>query len=293
MSLNGILPVFKPRGISSFDIIRRLKRLLRVDKIGHGGTLDVMARGVLPVLYGEATKAFDYLLHSPKQYLARVQCGAFTDTDDQEGEIIQTITDYNFDRAALEAVLDRYRGTIEQAAPRYSALKVNGKRSSDLARANQEVPLKIRNVTIHSLTITDWDEQTRQFSMEVNCSSGTYIRSIARDLGQDMGWGGYLVDLLRQYSGSISHTDCYELDSFNADNIPTRLLSLERALEFLPGLDLAQSEDYIVQGRRLGPECFREAPSDFGTHRVLKEGRLLALIEVQSEKMSYLRVFRL
>ncbi len=291
MSLNGILPVYKPSGMSSFDVIRNLKRLRKVSKIGHGGTLDRMAQGVLPVLYGEATKAFDYLLMNPKEYIARVQCGAWTDTDDAEGEIIETVSDYDFDRLALQTTLPMYRGRIQQTAPLYSALKTEGKRSYELARSGKDVPLKQREVEIFEIDILDWNQDARYFDLRVKCGSGTYIRSLARDLGRKLGWGGYLTYLQRTYSTGISLQQCHTLESIQADQLDSLLVPLRDALLFLPALELSVEPEFIRQGRLLENSCFLQSPQEPGFYRVEKGKQLLAIIKYEADDFRYMRVF--
>lgn len=291
MSLDGILPVYKPRGMSSFDVIRRLKKMQRVRRIGHGGTLDMMAEGVLPVLYGEATKAFDYLLRSPKEYLATVQCGAWTDTDDAEGRVIEKVTVSGFNRERLLPLLPRFTGNILQTAPLYSALKNEGRRAYDLARAGREVTLKQRPVTIHALDITAWNEQENSYTLRVNCSSGTYVRSLARDLGRESGWGGYLTRLIRTYSAGISAQDCLPLENISAENLADSLIPLSHALDFLPALELACAPAVVEHGQVLSHESFLQPAAGPGTYRVILQEQLLALVEYSEPDYRYLRVF--
>ena len=175
---SGVLPIYKPAGIGSFDVIRILKRSISVKKIGHGGTLDNFAEGVLPILIGEATKIFDYMLKTDKCYEAVAQFGIVTETDDKDGTVVET-SDITPGLSDIERLLPGFQGEIEQIPPRYSALKINGQRSSDLARSNRDFEVKPRKARVSSIEMLSYDQPARQLRFRVECSSGTYIRSIS------------------------------------------------------------------------------------------------------------------
>lgn len=221
--LSGILPVNKSPGMGSYDVIRKIKRILppelKKEKIGHGGTLDNLADGVLLILFGEATKAFDFLLNSDKVYLASVQFGAFTKTDDAEGSFIKTF-EKKASIADIEGILPKFIGEISQVPPEYSALRVNGKRSYDLARENKSIELKPRLVNIKDIQIKNFDNRMQLLTLKITCSSGTYIRSIARDMGAELGCGGYISGLTRLKSGGINIEDCITLEDLGNEIMP-------------------------------------------------------------------------
>jgi tRNA pseudouridine55 synthase len=199
MSFNGILNVNKPEGKTSFSVVSWLKHLSGEKHIGHAGTLDPMATGVLPICFGQATKVVEYLISSNKIYEARIELGVTTDTFDREGQITSRTDPGEITRPRLEEALSKFSGSIEQFPPQYNALKYQGKRGYDLARAGVPVPIKPRQVQIFSLKLIEF---TLPFlTIEVECSKGTYIRSLAHDLGQTLGCGGYLINLVRKKCG--------------------------------------------------------------------------------------------
>ena len=291
--LCGILPVNKPSGISSFDVIRRIKRVMppewKKEKIGHGGTLDNLADGVLPVLFGEATKAFDFLLQSDKIYRAIIRLGVATDTDDSDGKIILT-SDKKISFGEVEALLPDFTGEIMQVPPRYSALKVDGRRSYELARGDVAVEHKPRKVTVHELNMESYDAASRTLVLIVRCSSGTYIRSIARDIGHILGCGGHIAGLTRLKSAGILLEECTALDSITADNIESGFIDLNGALS-LPVLELKADAAHIRNGKPLFSGLFSSQPSEDGAYKVCKDGGLLAIVEKSSMSYKYLRVF--
>lgn len=292
--LCAVLPVNKPRGCSSFDVIRDLKRILppalKKEKIGHGGTLDTMAEGVLPVLLGEATKAFDFLLKSDKIYRALVQLGATTNTDDAEGEITER-SGVTATEESVRSVLPRFTGVIDQVPPQFSALRVNGVRSYELARKNRGVEHKPRPVTVHSLEMTDFRADAQEFTLTVVCSSGTYIRSLARDIGRAVGTGAHLTALLRLKSAGITLDNCRTPDELRETGVENALLDLNDVLD-LPALEWTGVPDHIQNGRLLDTGMFRDPPSADGTYKLVDHNRVLAVVEKTGGNFSYLRVFR-
>jgi tRNA pseudouridine55 synthase len=294
MTTSGVLPVRKSSGITSFDAIRVLRKKLGGEwkglKTGHGGTLDPMATGVLPILVGEATKAFDFLLQSDKIYRALVQTGTATDTDDADGRV--TAEGGRFpSKAEVESVLPRFTGRILQVPPRYSALRINGVRSYELAREDGGVELAPREVTVHAVDLLSFDEAAGRFEILVRCSSGTYIRAIARDIGAALGTCAHLASLERTRSGGIDLADCTDLDSIQPDNWKDLLIPLPNALSFLPPLELTVDAAYIMNGKPLGRNTFVALPDVNGICRAMRDGQILALVECRAGVFRYLRVF--
>jgi tRNA pseudouridine55 synthase len=238
--LDGILIVDKPAGPTSHDIVSLVRRLSGMKRVGHGGTLDPFARGVLPIFLGRATRVVEYHLGDRKQYQATVCFGVSSTTDDLEGEL-NPVPGPVLDRAAVEAALGGFRGPIVQVPPAYSAIKVAGRRAYALARAGQRPELASRSVEIDRLELLDWDatDPDRPIAvLEVDCSAGTYIRAIARDLGSALGTGAYLGALSRTASGPFRLADAVNLDIVRAaaGEGPAALASLLKPID--AGLDL-------------------------------------------------------
>jgi tRNA pseudouridine55 synthase len=200
--LDGILNVDKPAGKTSYGVVSRIKRLSGERRVGHAGTLDPDATGVLPVCLGKATRIVEYLSDASKTYCAGIELGASTDTYDAAGKVLQRGDASGIDRTILESALTPFRGTISQTPPMYSALKHNGEPLYKLARAGINIERKSRSVTIYRLEITEW--QPPLVTLEIECSKGTYIRSLAHDLGQALGCGAYLKTLVRTAYGPFN-----------------------------------------------------------------------------------------
>lgn len=216
--LNSILLIDKPAGITSHDTLQRVKRNLGIKKMGHSGTLDLFASGLLVAATGAATKLTRLFLESDKKYRALVQLGIVTDTDDPSGEVVARHETGHLTSEDVEKAADQFRGEIQQRPPQYSALKIEGKRASDRVRNGEVIEIPLRPVTVHSLNITAFDAAAATVYMDIHCSSGTYIRSIARDLGEVLGTGAHVKELRRTASGHFSIEDAVGPDSFDAGN---------------------------------------------------------------------------
>lgn len=225
----GFLNVHKPLRITSHDVVARVRHNLKVKKVGHAGTLDPLASGVLIVCVGAATRLSEYVMNSTKRYEALVHLGVETDTYDAEGAILAEHDVSHVTRADVEQALTAFVGPIEQMPPMYSAIKQGGRKLYDIARAGETAELKPRPVTINALEILDW--RPPFVSIAVTCSAGTYIRSIAHDLGAALGVGGSLGGLLRTNSGRFTLSDATLLDTLVADPDWTqRLIQPQTAL---------------------------------------------------------------
>ncbi len=214
-NLFGFLNVYKPKGMTSFDVVAVLRRITKIKQIGHTGTLDPFAVGVLSICIGKSTRLIEYL-KDDKEYLATVQFGQDTDTYDLEGEVTKSY-DKKITKEELIKVLKFFDGEIEQFPPIYSAIKVNGKKLYEYARSGQKVEIRPRKVFISKIELKDFDEKLQQAKILVACSKGTYIRSIAYDLGQKMNCGGHLVELVRTKAGLF-----YQEESTKLDDIKTK-----------------------------------------------------------------------
>lgn len=241
--LTGVLNCDKPRGWSSFDVIRKLRRALGVKRMGHTGSLDPIATGVLVVCVGRATRLVELLMAAEKEYLARLRFGAATDTYDSEGEVVfqgQVPTDL---RASLGAVLPRYRGLIMQSPPPYSAAKKDGTPLYKLARRGEIVELPPREVEVRELELTAVEDG--EALLHVVCGKGTYVRALAEDIGRDLGCGAHLIDLVRSRNGVFNVRDALKIDREPAELRAAALEQLtppEQSLAYLPSTDLLPNE---------------------------------------------------
>jgi tRNA pseudouridine55 synthase len=200
--LHGFLTIDKPAGMTSHDVVARVRRLSRQKRVGHGGTLDPAATGVLPVGLGEATRLLEYLVEGRKRYLATIMLGRTTTTDDAEGETLVERAVPPLTAEQLHKVLASFTGIIQQVPPMYSAIQVEGRRLYDLARQGQELELAARPVEIDAITLLEW--QSPGLTIDVSCGKGTYIRALARDIGVTLGCGAHLAALRRTAVGPLS-----------------------------------------------------------------------------------------
>lgn len=239
MTRSGILLLDKPQGLTSNQALGRAKFLLGLRKAGHTGALDPMATGLLPLCFGEATKVSAFLLDADKGYLTDVRLGVSTDSGDADGEITARHAVPPLDRARIEAVLDGFRGPIDQVPPMFSALKHQGRRLHELARAGIEVERKPRRVIIHALELLDHDPE--RLTLRVVCSKGTYIRSLAMDIGEALGCGAHLTALRRERSGPFRLDDAVTLETLEAlgqEGARALLQPPDSALSDLPALSV-------------------------------------------------------
>lgn len=232
---SGILPVEKGPGVTSFQVVAHLRRVLRAPRIGHGGTLDPAATGLLPILIGEATKLTPYLVDLDKEYVATVRLGVTTETQDLSGAVVATAPVPPLDRADLEAALGRFVGTIRQVPPMYSALRRGGRRLHELAREGVEVEREPREITIHAITLESVTPP--DFVIRVRCGKGTYIRTLAADVGIALGCGAALAGLVRSRVGPYTLEAAVGWDEVREargdDRLWARLLAPDTALAAL------------------------------------------------------------
>jgi tRNA pseudouridine55 synthase len=313
--MDGILNINKPVGLTSHDVVARVRRLLRQQRVGHAGTLDPLASGVLPVCVGLATRVADYLSESGKAYQAEIVLGVETDTYDREGQVLNTQPVPDVTREQIEHLLRTFLGPQLQVPPPYSAIKLQGEPAYRRARAGESLKLEARPVVIERLVLLAWEKPRLQ--LEIECSKGTYIRSLAHDLGQRLGCGAYLSALLRTRSGPLTLQESITLEqlaeALASGNLERYLLPLDIALQHYPALVVdAKTLQRVLHGssfRAPGSESdsltLAPAPSrgQDGPHpgaqpplaRVCDEqGRTWALAVWQPEQRLWLpmRVFR-
>lgn len=295
MNLNGWLILDKPLGLSSAQGVAAVKRLLRgvgirPDRIGHGGTLDPLATGVLPIAIGEATKLAGRMLDATKGYDFTVRWGVATATEDAEGAVV-AVSDVRPAAADIAAVLPRFTGPIEQVPPAYSALKVDGQRAYALARAGETVELATRRVTVHGLTLVEATPDAATFSASV--SKGTYIRSLARDIAVALGTVGHVKMLRRTKAGPFTLEQAISLDKFEQSvqgaALEQVILPLMAGLDDIPALAIDPEQAAALrQGRRLFGH-----PAQPGTYLACLGSVPVALVEVDPEAVRVLRGFNL
>lgn len=215
-SLFGFLNIYKPVGMTSHDVVSVLRRVTKIKQIGHTGTLDPFAEGVLPICIGKATRLIEYL-QDDKEYLATVQFGAATNTFDLDGEKVFT-SDKKVSRDDIKEGLKSFEGEILQLPPIFSAIKVKGKKLYEYARKGEEVEIQPRKVVIENVELKNFDEELQQAQILLKCSKGTYIRSIANDLGKNLGCGGYLIKLIRTQAGKFRVENSVQLDGIDVES---------------------------------------------------------------------------
>jgi len=242
-NISGIVVLDKANGLSSNAALQEVKRLYEANKAGHAGSLDPLATGVLPVCLGEATKVSQFLLDSDKCYRARIKLGIRTDTGDSEGSIIERNAGISVSRKAIERALTKFKGEIEQVPPMHSAIKMNGVPLYKLARKGIAVERKPRLVTLYQVCLLEFVNS--ELELEISCSKGTYIRTIADDLGQELGCGAHVIELRRTQAGVFTEKDsisaeelALEKENRGLDKIDQFLIPMDRAIQDLPEVNL-------------------------------------------------------
>ncbi|PKF70176.1 tRNA pseudouridine(55) synthase TruB [Pseudomonas fluvialis] len=283
--VNGVLVLDKPRGMSSNQALQKVRWLLNAEKAGHTGSLDPLATGVLPLCFGEATKFSQYLLDADKGYETLAQLGVTTTTGDAEGEVLER-RPVALTAEQIEAALQGFRGPIQQIPPMYSALKKDGQPLYKLARAGEVVEREARSVTIARLELLAW--QGEQLRLAVDCSKGTYIRTLVEDLGQQLGCGAHVAELRRTQAGPFSLAQAVSLEALEAahaesgsEALDAFLLPVDSGLQHWPLVELsAHSAYYWLHGQ---PVRAPGAPA-FGLLRVVDEqGRFIGIGEVSDD----------
>jgi tRNA pseudouridine55 synthase len=297
--LDGILVVAKPAGPTSHDVVALVRRLAATKRVGHGGTLDPFASGVLPVFLGHATRVVEYHLGDAKAYRATVCFGATSTTDDLEGELTPASGPAP-SRSAVEAAMAELIGVISQRPPAYSAIKVGGRRAYAIARAGEEVVLASRDVTIHSLELESWDDSESERPVaviSVRCSAGTYVRALARDLGEAVGSAAYLGALTRTASGPFVLDGATPLDEIRGAAVegPAGLVPylrpIDAGLEHLPVVRLGATEvGAIAKGQYVRPAAGLPGAADH--YRVQDpDGALIAIATAKAGRLAPDKVF--
>jgi len=294
--LSGFLNVHKPAGPTSHDVVHRIRRHSGVRRVGHAGTLDPFATGVLVVCLGKGTRLAEYLTGSDKEYRALVELGRSTDTYDRTGRVVEEGDSSSVSRERVESALGHFRGKVLQAPPAYSAVKQGGVPLYRLARAGEEVRLRPREVEIMELTLVSWDPP--RLTLELTCGAGTYVRSLAHDLGQALGCGAHVVELVRLRSGCFRLRDAVPLDEILASGEGEWshwLYPLEVAVEHLPRIEVDEvGRQQLAHGQAIGRQGSVEkaAPGDL-VRAHGPDGGLVALVRLgpQGERWQPHKVF--
>jgi len=296
--VDGWLILDKPAGITSTQAVNVVKRIFDAQKAGHAGTLDPLATGILPIALGEATKTVPYVMDGRKTYRFILKFGEARSTDDAEGEVTQTSSHRPTD-AEIQAALPAFIGEIDQVPPAFSAIKVQGERAYDLARAGEAVELTARKVTIHGLTLLARPNPD-QAHLEVRCGKGTYMRALGRDLAMKLGTCGHITELRRTAVGPFTEESAISLESLKSlGHSPAafeHLLPIETALDDIPALALTATEAIRLRsGQPVGllhrqdrDRIYELAPG--GMVRAMAEGRLVALTRFEAGELVPVRV---
>lgn len=287
--MDGVLNIYKPAGMTSFDVVRKIKKLAGTKKVGHTGTLDPDAYGVLPICVGIGTKIVDFIMEDVKVYSTTLKLGVITDTYDSSGKVIKTNDVNNTEDEVRSAILS-FQGDIIQVPPMYSALKINGKRLYELARQGIEVERKGRRIRIYSIEIHGIELPYVNFT--VTCSKGTYIRSLCYDIGEKLNCGGAMWKLERTKTGIFSKEDSVPLENINSDNIKDYLISVDSALHnFNPLTVDIKYKKFLLNGVPLRYKGIISSISDDKVYRVyLSDGEFVGLGRKEEETLKIIKL---
>ena len=283
--MNGIIIVDKPQGWTSNDVVSKLKGVLHTRRVGHGGTLDPMATGVLPVFVGRGTRGVEFFEHAEKIYETVLRLGIHTDTEDITGTVLEqrpvAVTE-----SAFLAVLEQFRGDIMQIPPMYSALKVNGQKLYDLARKGKEVERQPRPITVHELTCLEFSGDTAK--LRIHCSKGTYIRTLCKDIGEALGCGGCMEALRRVKAGEYTAEEAVPLAQLiEAENPESYLRPVDSLFTAFPAVTLTANQEKRCRNGNSFSVAMKE-----GTYRAYgQEGEFLMLAKVENGVMSTVKSF--
>ena len=292
--MDGWLNLYKPRGISSAKAVAIVKKYFRNSRIGHTGTLDLEAEGVLPIAIGQATKLVNILIDSLKEYVFTIQFGAQTDTGDLAGKIIKKTDIIPTERECLD-VCHKFIGKIKQIPPVYSALKINGVRAYKLARQNKEFEVKPRFITIYDLKLLSYDNHNRLATYVVSCSKGTYVRTLAEDISLSLHSLGFVVELRRTKVGifteensiNIFNVNCKTFDEAHA-LIKSKCLKVEDVLDDIPVLEV---DELVAQKIRYGQQCDFDKVGNHDQIWLKHDNKILAIGSVSDKSFKSSRVF--
>ncbi len=295
--MHGILPLWKPKGLTSHDCVFKLRKILKTKKVGHTGTLDPEVEGVLPICVGGATKVIPYLSELKKVYIATLTLGTTTDTEDATGQTIdEQIVDKFPSKQLIEEAFDKFTGEIKQIAPMYSAVRVKGKRLYEYARENLEVERPERKITIHDIELLDTNKETNSIDLKVSCSKGTYIRTLCVDIGKHLGYPAHMSELKRIESDSFKESETFtftEIESIVNENDYSRMIyPTSRALNHLDTyLVSKEMKKLILFGQKLPLPDTKELVLG-KQYKVMHNDTLLAIYHIDPENEHQIRALR-
>ena len=277
--MDGIFNIYKEKGFTSHDVVAIVRRTIHMKKVGHTGTLDPDAEGVLPVCVGKATKLSDVIMDGRKSYRAMLRLGVTTTTEDASGEVLETKA-VVFDEGKIRAAVAAFIGRLEQVPPMYSAVKVNGKKLYELAREGKEIARKARTIEVYDIRIRRFLPPDR-VEMDIDCSKGTYIRTLCADIGKALGCGGHMAELLRTATGSFSLENAIKLDDLKAlaeqERAEDALLTMQEALRDFPVIKIAEgSTKLLYNGGKIQEKYFTKQP------KALQEDEIAAVYDFEN-----------
>ncbi|GIP43785.1 tRNA pseudouridine(55) synthase TruB [Paenibacillus sp. J45TS6] len=287
----GVLPVLKPAGFTSHDVVAKLRGILKMKRIGHTGTLDPQVTGVLPLCLGKATRVVEYLQELPKEYHATLRLGIATDTEDMTGEVTAQVDDVQVTYEQVEAALQQFNGVISQVPPMYSAVKINGKRLYEIAREGKTVERKSREVTIHELELIRMEDVDGlpEISFRVLCSKGTYIRTLCVDIGEALGYPSTMVKLERTMSAGIPAGRCLTIEEIQQcvenDTLSKYLIPTDQSIWNFPSHTIeSEQERSVLQGKKVSASYVQPALKEEGLFRLYsKEEQFLGIYQWDAE----------
>jgi tRNA pseudouridine55 synthase len=295
LKIDGWLFIDKPYNMGSTQVVSKCKYLSKAKKVGHAGTLDPLATGILPIAFGEATKTIPYIMEARKTYQFTVTWGEERSTDDFEGDVTAT-SDVKPTKHDILGIIPFFVGVIKQTPPKYSAVKIDGKRAYSLARSGADFEIKERTVEVYSLTVLNFDEVTTSFEME--CSKGTYVRSVGRDLARKLGTVGYISKLRRTKLGPFGLEDTISLEMLeelvHSAPLEGRILNVLTVLDDILALAVTQEQaDFLLHGRQLPRNDFPPSSRIGLTYKAMLGDKLIALCEFDEYQLNPVRVFNL
>ena len=298
--MDGIFNIYKEKGFTSHDVVAIVRRTIHMKKVGHTGTLDPDAEGVLPVCVGKATKLSDVIMDGRKSYRAMLRLGITTTTEDASGEVLETKeVECNEDR--IREVVASFIGKLEQVPPMYSAVKVNGKKLYELARAGKEIERKSRTIEVYDIRIRQFLPPDR-VEIDVDCSKGTYIRTLCADIGKRLGCGGHMAELLRTATGAFSLDDAIKLDELKAlaeqEKAEEALLTMEEALKDFPVVKVSEkSAKFLYNGGKIQERFFTEKPASYQEGDIVvvydHENNLVGLYEIKKDENYFIKPYKM
>lgn len=291
--MDGVILVDKPKGMTSFSLASKVKRLTSSKKSGHAGTLDPLATGVMAVMLGNATKLSEYLTSEDKRYTANIKFGLTSDSMDLDGEIIER-RECNFSEDDLLCAMRKFTGKITQIPPKYSAIKVNGRKLYSYARAGEEVEIPSREVEIYEFVLLDFDKEKYEAVVDVYCSKGTYIRSLANDLGEFLGCGALLTDLRRTKSGSFEISDCVTLEELSEGsvNLAEKIIPCEKVIDFMPAAVVSDGLEKSLKNGNPVPLSDVEITGESDLYRVYCNGEFYSVGKIEEGELKVVKMIK-